>query len=556
MRIDIIKSAIQEIPFVQKLINIEQREFSIIGNVEINFKGLDQPLIFDFNIEKEYPLKSYNTESITFYNKKLLPYSHIMEKGNICIHTSHSTDLREKIHIDFNSLKDWITKYYINKGKDSNYEHIIVNESTINEIKYAYVFTDVKNKFKKGDYGFVELSLLNIGIHRDKPIQNFYIKSFKNSYGKEISNSQWSEFYLNQKTHIDGFYYFVEEAPAKYKKFAFTNWQELSFSQSFLQMLHHTEKTLLKKNKGKNKGLVIPLFLGYKISENEIHWQAALLEVGSFPFSGVPEKINNVKTGKWFSEIVDSEIKWGITNNSSYKYFFGRGVFSEKLTSKKILIIGIGAVGSMIAKTLTQCGCTHIDFIDYDIKYPENVCRSEYKFSNGITNKTEELEKILYEISPFVESKKLNNHYFEKYIKSFFDTKESEKKIRKNLEDYDLIFDCTTDNDLMLVLDSLELKTDLVNVSITNHAKELVFGVNPNIYSFVNNQFSNVLQNDIENLYEPTGCWSPTFKGSYNDIATLVQVALKHYNKIEKDEKSKNNFVVQETIDGFKVIEY
>ncbi|MBK7872890.1 MAG: ThiF family adenylyltransferase [Saprospiraceae bacterium] len=67
-------------------------------------------------------------------------------------------------------------------------------------------------------------------------------------------------------------------------------------------------------------------------------------------------------------------------------------LFGEKLTNKKILIIGVGAVGSMIAKTLTRGGCRFIDFVDHDLKEPENICRSEYIFSNGITNKTEELK--------------------------------------------------------------------------------------------------------------------------------------------------------------------
>src|SRR5690606_21945154 len=122
---------------------------------------------------------------------------------------------------------------------------------------------------------------------------------------------------------------------------------------------------------------------------------------------GVAEKIDDIKTGKWLTAIKKSEIKWGISRNTSYKYFFGRGIFSEKLTNRKILIIGIGAIGSIVAKTLTQCGCKNIDFIDHDIKEPENICRSEYRFANGITNKTTELEKILFEISPFINSTRL-----------------------------------------------------------------------------------------------------------------------------------------------------
>lgn len=551
MRFETIKSTIQEIPFVNKINKIEQKEFSIIGNVEILFEELSEPLSFDFNIEKEYPLKSYNIESIKFSNIELLPYSHVMQNGNICIHTSHSTRIEEKIRIDFNSLKDWIIKYYINKEKDNNYEHILVEESEINNIKYSFIFTDTKKIFTKGEFGTVRLSLLNNGLHRESNIRNFYVQSFETFQTKELSKCEWSNYYSNKKTHWEGIYYFLETSPATHNRFAYSKWNKLNLSSAFLKILYEIEQKNLK-----DKDRVIPLFIGYKISINQIHWQVALLEVGNFPIKGTPERINDRKTGKWLTTFNNSDIKWGISHNSSYEYFFGRGKFSDTLTKKKILIIGIGAVGSMIAKTLTRCGCTHIDFVDYDIKEPENVCRSEYRFANGITNKTTELEKILFEISPFVNSTRLNNNYFEKLIKSFYSDKDYQLKFKKDLESYDLIIDCSTDNDLMYVLNSIQLDTELINVSITNHAKELIFAFHPNIYPFVNNQFSNVLDNNIEDLYEPTGCWSPTFKASYNDIAVLVQLALKHFNKIEKGEKAKHNFVVQGIDNSLKIIEY
>lgn len=551
MRFEIIKSTIQKIPLVNKINKIEQREFSIIGNVEILFEDLSEPIDFDFKIEKEYPLKSYNSESITFSNIDLLPYSHVMQSGNICIHTSHSTSIEEKLKIDFNSLKDWIVKYYINNEQDNNYEHLIVEESEISNHKYSFIFTDVKKSFLKGEIGTVRLSLLNNGLHRESNLWNFYVNSFEALRTKEITMCEWSDYYINQNTHLEGLYYFLEDTPAIHNKFAYSKWNELNLSSEFLNMLYEIEQINLT-----NIGKVIPLFIGYKISTHQIHWEVALLEVGNFPLKGVPERVNDRKTGKWLSAFNSSAIKWGLSRNSSYEYFFGRGKFADSLTKKKILIIGIGAVGSMVAKTLTQCGCTTIDFVDYDIKEPENVCRSEYRFANGITNKSTELEKILFKISPFVNSTKLNNNYFEKLIKSFFSDEDYQLVFKKVLENYDLIIDCSTDNDLMYVLNSIQIETELVNISITNHAKELIFAFNPNIYSFVNNQFSNVLDNDVQNLYEPTGCWSPTFKGSYNDIAALVQLALKHFNRIENGEKVKNNFVIQEIDNSLKIIEY
>lgn len=78
--------------------------------------------------------------------------------------------------------------------------------------------------------------------------------------------------------------------------------------------------------------------------------------MGQFPVRGVPIKINDVKTGQWKGELIDRKISWAISRDASYEYFFGRGAFVEKITNSKVLIIGIGAIGSMVAKTLTRGG--------------------------------------------------------------------------------------------------------------------------------------------------------------------------------------------------------
>ena len=94
----------------------------------------------------------------------------------------------------------------------------------------------------------------------------------------------------------------------------------------------------------------------------------------------------------------------------------------------------------------------------------------------------------------------------------------------------------------MFVFDHLNLECSLINLSITNFAKELVCAYSPNVYHFVTTQYETLLENNIENMYEPTGCWHPTFKASYNDIALLVQFAIKKINYTLANKKSKKQF--------------
>jgi hypothetical protein len=551
LRLEKIKSTISEIPFVSKINRIEQGELFVSGNIEIAFEELENPLFFDFLITQEYPLKTYSSESITFFNADLIQYNHVMANGNICIHTAHSEDLENKIWIDFNALKAWIIKYYINKEKDQKYEHLVVQDSAVNGDKYSFTFTSTGKVFQEGEIGIVKLSLLHDGYHKKDHIYNFYVQYFE-TFPDLKKNCFWNDFYFKQPTDREGIYLFRENPPAKYNRFAHSTWAELDLPQDILTMLREFQDKCVKEDYGK----IIPFFLGYKINSTEIHWQVALMEVGKFPIKGIPERNEGKKTGRWYTGIDDTPIHWGISRNASYEYFFGRGKFCDAITEAKILIIGVGAVGSMIATTLTRSGCRFIDFIDHDVKEPENVCRSEYRFSKGINNKILELVGSLYEISPFVTSHQINNDYFEKYIKSFYTDENIRAYITADLDKYDIIFDCSTDNDLMYVLNKLTLHSKLINISLTNHANELVCAFYPNIYNFVNNQFSNVLENDVSDMYEPTGCWSPTFKASYNDIALLVQMALKQINRIFSGEKAFNNFVIQENNSSFKIIEY
>src|SRR5690606_26885821 len=135
----------------------------------------------------------------------------------------------------------------------------------------------------------------------------------------------------------------------------------------------------------------IPLLIGYPINKHENHWQVILIPTNEFPNYG--QKITG--TGKWISRLKEQRIIWGETRNCSYPYFFGRGAFHHSITEARILIIGIGAIGSMISTTLIRGGATNIMLVDHDIKEAENICRSEYGFLPGLTSKVGELTNRL-----------------------------------------------------------------------------------------------------------------------------------------------------------------
>lgn len=486
-------------------------------------------LFFGVTILPHYPFQCHEMETIRFMNPELLDYPHVNRDGSICVHTPHNADLRSKIYYDVSSLRQWMLKYYVNKEVDSHYDHILISESMVNKRKQCYLFTDTDYVFKKGDFGMVRYALMAEGVHNKMFIDTFIIQQFKIS-SKHSTNCKWSIPY-QQLSYQEGIYIFVGEAPTHHRRFIVENWVDLEkgLTQDFLKFIDGIKKN----NSFKKKGITsIPLFVGYNIPSGEVYWQCAVVDSSDFP--NYSEKQEN---GSFIGRLYDKPISWVQTKNCSYQYFFGRGALHSDITEKKILIIGIGAIGSIIAETLVRGGCKDISLVDYDIKEPENVCRSQYQFISGLNSKVSDLRKKLIEISPFVKVSIMPE--FMDAVKAFID--HMPDQIKSALEEYDFILDCSADNDVIHILDSLQLAPQVLSLSITNHAKDLVCAAKPDLYNWTQQTFDR-LRDESEDLYHPIGCWHPTFKASYNDINALVQYAIKHINQTATLGKSFRSF--------------
>ena len=138
-------------------------------------------------------------------------------------------------------------------------------------------------------------------------------------------------------------------------------------------------------------------------------------------------------------------------------------------------------------------------------------------------------------------------------IKLSVDDAKMKNTIQELLGRYDFIFDCTTDDGLMYALDKLNINAKIINISISNHANELVCAIGRKVSKTVKLIFEHIVKSDTTDMFYPTGCWSPTFKASYNDIAAKLQFALKHIIKMMSSKEVESNFYISETEDGMKI---
>jgi len=432
--------------------------------------------------------------------------------------------------------------------KDEHYEHLIVNNEAIDNVQYNVWFAETEDEIKVGDYGQVNYAMMGEGVYIENKTETLLVTSFESGQGfrGRKTNCKISKVYKDGGKY-SGVYCMLREAPSVHGKFIIKGYKELErlMTQSQLDFLHTFEEHY-KGDKG-----FFPLMVGYKIPDGGTHWQASMLMIDDMPTEGY--KIGVGAQRQWHTRFVNAKIYWAHTEDVSYRYFFGRGAMPVELAEKKILVIGTGAIGSMVAVTLARCGAKYIALNDIDKKEPGNVCRSEYRFVAGCGNKACELMSILWHISPHVECG-VESPVLDLGIKGLIGTEEGHKAVAEKLNEYDIIFDCTTDNQLMQVLDSVDYRGRLVNLSITNHAQDMVCAFSPSVTKAVNFIYR-LLGRDAEtDLYNPTGCWNPTFIASYNDVASKVQFAMKHVIRMLSGDEPIGNFYVTENDMDIKMV--
>ena len=512
-RLRIIDKVFNESNFNLKVIDdFEVKENYITGKIEL-ISDIKPNVLFDVKIEAFYPLKNGNSESISFVNIDLKQFSHINPDGSVCFHSLSSPDLEYKLDKDIKALLEWFNKYYELEIDDNHFEYPFYDNQNENNI---FLFCETDLIPKKDDFGFFYYTK---NYSKGKK-NSFLIQGLKKQLDNTKVNFLWSNYYRGFKNSMKGFYCILDKAPVYYRNFSFNRWTDFEtiFNSNFLKLLNDSKKSLDKKDLIDGKFFTV--LLGYPIYGGKINYETILVDYYNLPV--------------YRGDLIDTEILWSKTVDSSYDVFFGRGKLHDSLTKSKILILGVGALGSNLAESLIRGGCKNVDLFDNDIKEVGNICRAKYSFIIEENPKVDELMLSLIMISPFVEITKfyhgvlpLITDDLRKVYLDFFDK-------------YDFIFNCTASNDVNIIIDSLAIKSQLVTLSISNNANNLVCIIgNGNVYE-TNSKIYNEINQDLNDLFNPQGCWSPTFKASFHNINALLNFVLSNI-----DYKLKNGLTLK-----------
>jgi hypothetical protein len=488
----------------------------IIGKIKI--ETLKGEIYFKVDTPISYPLGE-----MKFYTETITGYPHQNYDGSLCLTTPLNRDLDARLLMEEERLKTWIEVYYIKATEDTFYEYPSFQQA----VPAVMMFTETSvseqpRRFTNTQFGYFQFASINNSGHL------FIAKNLGNvEYG-------WSNQYKDSWKY-EGIWVKIDKEPVIQRKEMITKWTDLFplfpegfesfFSKAILKL--RDQKQFLKNIK------CMFLMIGYEIpheSTKELHWNLLCAPVAT------QAKIDFSKLKKHYNEIL-----FGRSENVSYERFFGRGKLTDALTNAKILVIGIGALGSMLCKILARGGVRDLSLCDLDTVEPGNICRGEYYLLHVGNSKMASLTAELNLISPHISISQEEIPYTDRTLESF-------SKIKERLNRYDYIFDCSTDMQLSYCLDEMQIERPIINLSISDKAKEFVCITSvSSITDYKKHVYDDILgyKNYTPEFREGTGCWHPTFQASYLDISALLSFSIKEINHRLETNISLRSFILK-----------
>lgn len=208
-------------------------------------------------------------------------------------------------------------------------------------------------------------------------------------------------------------------------------------------------------------------------------------------------------------------LPWIRTENWSPDQLRRRGQASQSLREKRILLIGAGSLGSIVAEQLVRMGASAITVMDADRLEAGNLSRHALSLAELGDEKAVALTSHLNTVAPDARARALPG--------SFPPTTESS---RLDVAGHDIVLDCTGDDDVLRAMGGFDWRGEklFVSLAITWRAEGLVafsaseaaFPAEDAITRFAATPAPRVNYDDAN--VEAIGCWNPVFPADASEL--------------------------------------
>ena len=385
-------------------------------------------------------------------------------------------------------------------------------------------------------YAFWNKSKDNVGIVNLVKINNTNIiaaTSFCSRLGKQILAPRWGKIVeIAENEQYKGLWIRLNNLPI------LEPWQPPStfgeLIKVFLEQGLDFYEMIKSETSKFRDGTKHFLLLGFPIPAKHgeppirIHWQALLLPVlssGSRTMKGFRPN----ESGKFLFDKLkvinhNVELDWVSSENWNAEQISARGRFPVSFSSQRVLIIGCGAVGSVVAELLVRGNINRVVLIDGEELEVGNLVRHTLGLEDIKKPKAQQLAKRLNSINPNAKVM---------YIADVFPPRSDNDTT--TLKQCDVIIDCTGDDKALISLGQFPWEKEKLIISINLNygaTKSFIFTYKGN--RFPVQEYSQRIKPHLTNMddvdelpIDGIGCWHPVFPARADDVLLLVSACVK-----------------------------
>ncbi len=228
-----------------------------------------------------------------------------------------------------------------------------------------------------------------------------------------------------------------------------------------------------------------------------------------------------------------AELEWLNAENWSPTQLVSRGAVSGDLADSHVLLLGGGALGSVVAELLIRAGLRRLSIVDGDLLQAGNLCRHTLTLPDVKTAKSEALAIRLRNVTPHAE------------VDFVADEFPALGAAAESLTRCDVVIDCTGDDAVIHHLGQFSWggRKRFVSLSL-GHAARRLFCFFADGTAFPEQDFRLALSpwmradreelGDAEMPREGVGCWHPVFPARADEVWMMASIAVKHLDEVLK----------------------
>ena len=372
----------------------------------------------------------------------------------------------------------------------------------------------------QGSWGFASTSQLR-GANSTR-----VITAFQQPDGEVITTIEWSPSMLGKGRTSDAVWLFLPEIPVMRPWQVPTSWLELN---ERLEASHISLEKLLVAvgravRRSPRKAPPWAILLGFPIAEkvglapSRVHW----LAIGAPSLASKTARRKGFRSCErnhrnWDAEIAKSKkpLKWQRTANWASDQLRTRGAAENELCGRRVLLIGAGSLGSSVAENLLRMGICELGVLDYDWVMMGNLSRHTLSMQAVGHKKAKALAAHLNECMPDA-----------KVIA--FDTvfPPHNEQLKQAVRSYDVIVDCTGDDEVLDALASFDWKCEklFVSLAMTWRAEGLfAYAASESCFPAIDAKTHFAASpipplNELDAQIEGIGCWHSVFPATADDV--------------------------------------